>query len=265
MAAAGAAGGLIYWFTKQEENQINGVLDAESRQQSQHRRTRSLNSSQGSDSSLQDLLQNTLIEYILGDDTHHVITIDSTASLDYSLMRMNERDVISLPIVDLAHKRYIGMLSIIDVCAYLGQFPSEVAPNISVAEILKFNREPFLPLYVNSPIQFLIHIMTQRVPQVAIMSNETIVVDIVSRLNVIKFIYENLEALGNKSNYSITSLSLLSKSICTIEASAKVIDAINKLNNEQLLELAVVNDEGKLVGTFSASDLRIESSSQYRD
>ncbi|EFA76593.1 hypothetical protein PPL_10362 [Heterostelium album PN500] len=264
----GAAGAIVYWVMKktdEEDAQYRETLQQERNNAGPqaNRRLRTLSNSsllenQNVAGNLIDLLQNTLIEYILGQDTHHVITIDSTATLDYALMRMNESNVSSLPIVDLQNKRYIGMLSIIDVCSYLGAHnPTEVAPNTSVAEVLKYNREPFLPLYVNSPIQLLIHIMTQKVPQVAIMSNDTIVVDIVSRLNVIKFIYENIEALGSKSNYSIASLNLMSKSVCTIKSSEKVIDAINKLNSDQVTELAVVHPEtGLLVGSFSASDLR---------
>ncbi|GAM27687.1 hypothetical protein SAMD00019534_108630 [Acytostelium subglobosum LB1] len=262
LAGAGA-GAFIYWIihaTNQEEEQYRELSQQPGSLQQNKQRSKLRDSTTDlsvAGNLLVDLLQNTHIEYILGHDTHHVITIDSTATLDYALMRMNESNVVSLPIVDLQNKRYIGMLNIVDVCSYLGaHVPSEVAPNTSVAEVLKYNREPFLPLYVNSPIQLLIHIMTQRVPQVAIMSNETIVVDIVSRLNVIKFIYENMEALGNRSNNSITSLNLLSKSVCTIDSSSLVIDAINKLNNEGVSELAIVNQDGALIGCFSAADLR---------
>ncbi|EGG18788.1 hypothetical protein DFA_02527 [Cavenderia fasciculata] len=284
--ASGAAGAVIYWVIKKtsiEDDQIQQILEYERRQyqlqlqqqqfqQQQstsssslqsssgginHKRSRSLSNSTDASISLVDLLQNTLIEYILGDDTHNVITIDSLSTLDYALMRMNENNVTSLPVVDLQHKQYIGMLSIVDVCSFLGSQPTnEFAPNTSVAEVLKYNREPFVPLFVNSPIQLLIHIMTQRVSQVAIMSNETVVVDIVSRLNVIKFIYDNIEALGNKSSASLSSLSLLSKSITTINSSQKVIDALHKLNNEHITEIAVVNDDGHLIGSFSSSDLR---------
>ncbi|KAM9968244.1 hypothetical protein ACTFIW_002681 [Dictyostelium discoideum] len=209
----------------------------------------------GSIHNLIDLLQNTLIEYILTQETSHVITLDSQATLDYALMRMNESNVTSLPIVDLQHKKYIGMLSIVDIATFLGQFPSVESPNTPVGEVLKYNREPFLPLFVNSPIQLLIHIMTHQL-QVPIMSNETIVVDIVSRLNVIKFINENIDELGSKANSSVRSLGLLSKEIFSIDMDSRVIDAINLLNSEQITELAVIDKDGKLIGTFSPSDLR---------
>ncbi|EGC37722.1 hypothetical protein DICPUDRAFT_91572 [Dictyostelium purpureum] len=262
----GVAGAFFYHFFTHDNNNDQQINNGEniSNINLRNSRNRITTSSSGSQSQLDygthnliDLLQNTLIEYILCDETSHVITIDSQATLDYALMRMNESNVTSLPIVDLQHKKYIGMLSIIDICSFLGQFTNSDSPNTPVGDVLKYNREPFLPLYVNSPIQLLIHIMTH-VPQVPIYasSSETIVVDIVSRLNVIKFIHENIEDLGLKSNASIKSLGLLSKQICSIDSDSRVIDAINLLNSEQVTEIAVINKEGKLIGTFSASDLR---------
>ncbi|KAN0028459.1 hypothetical protein ACTFIV_010304 [Dictyostelium citrinum] len=267
----GAIGGaLIYYIVTAGNNNSNNNSNTEehhntentsgltsSGRSSRRALTNSINNSNdiGSIHNLIDLLQNTLIEYILTQETSHVITLDSQATLDYALMRMNESNVTSLPIVDLQHKKYIGMLSIVDIATFLGQFPSVESPNTPVGEVLKYNREPFLPLFVNSPIQLLIHIMTHQL-QVPIMSNETIVVDIVSRLNVIKFINENIDELGSKANSSVRSLGLLSKEIFSIGMDSRVIDAINLLNSEQITELAVIDKDGKLIGTFSPSDLR---------
>ncbi|KAN0025503.1 hypothetical protein ACTFIU_001780 [Dictyostelium citrinum] len=267
----GAIGGaLIYYIVTAGNNNSNNNSNTEehhntentsgltsSGRSSRRALTNSMNNSNdiGSIHNLIDLLQNTLIEYILTQETSHVITLDSQATLDYALMRMNESNVTSLPIVDLQHKKYIGMLSIVDIATFLGQFPSVESPNTPVGEVLKYNREPFLPLFVNSPIQLLIHIMTHQL-QVPIMSNETIVVDIVSRLNVIKFINENIDELGSKANSSVRSLGLLSKEIFSIDMDSRVIDAINLLNSEQITELAVIDKDGKLIGTFSPSDLR---------
>ncbi|KAF2070331.1 hypothetical protein CYY_008348 [Polysphondylium violaceum] len=277
LTTGGIIGAVLYWSLygrEKTEDEINrdrensahsnsGNIGLNSSGSFRHKRSRSgsnLTSSTGgggdSNAQLIDLLHNTMIEYILNEKTSHVITIDSTATLDYALMRMNENQVISLPVVDLSTKQYIGMLSIVDIAAFLSQFPSEDSPNTPVSEVLKYNRVPFLPLYVNSPIQMLIHVMAHHVPQVPIMSRQTIVVDIVSRLNVLSFINENIEALGNKANSSIKSLDLLSKTISTVNQNSKVIEAINLMNVEQTTELAVIDDEGKIVGNFSAADLR---------
>jgi len=278
LTTGGIIGAVLYWSlygreqTEEELNNNNSnnsnLNNSSGGINNRHKRSKSgsnlISSSggiggSGSDGNLQqliDLLHHTMIEYILNEQTSHVITIDSTATLDYALMRMNENQVISLPIVDLSTKQYIGMLSIVDIAAFLGQFPSEDSPNTPVSEVLKYNRVPFLPLYVNSPIQMLIHVMAHHVPQVPIMSRQTIVVDIVSRLNVLSFIHENIEALGSKSNSSIKSLDLLSKTISTVNQNSKVIDAINLMNVEQTTELAVIDDNGKIIGNFSASDLR---------
>ncbi|KYQ91499.1 hypothetical protein DLAC_07257 [Tieghemostelium lacteum] len=253
-------GGLAIYLTNQHTQAMRDLYKKSKNLTSGNNNNNNYNNNSGDQSSqgIVDLFRNTLIEFILSDETNNVVTIDSQATLDYALMSLNENNVSSLPVVDLEHKKYIGTLSIVDIAAYVGKFPNQDTPNTLVSEVLKYNREPFVPLYVNSSIQLLIHIMTHvNNCQVPIMSQNGIVVDMVSRRSLLKFVHENIECLGSKSNNTVKSLDLLSNTISTIDSNQKVIDAINILNRDHITELAVIDPEtSKLVGSFSASDLR---------
>lgn len=215
---------------------------------------------------LSDLLVNTSVEYLLGPN-RSVIVIEYRDSIDHVLMVMEENNIVSVPVVDLEKRRYVGMLNVLDIVGFLSTSYStnwsEDLPNLSVAEVLKTNREPFLPLYTTSPVALLLHVMTSLANEVPIMGTEGQIVNVVSRYDVLRFIQENLDALGPKVDASVQSLMQLTSSVESVEADTKVVDSLRLMIKKGVSELAVVNSAsstgqggGVLVGNLCASDFR---------
>jgi len=232
---------------------------------------------QDSASALSDLLQNTGIEYITTPTSKAVILIEyhSTtdeyrSSIDFALMLMEDNNIVSIPVVCLEKRRYLGMLNVLDIVAYLAaNFTSSSQENrqelaaalrtVSVAEVLKSNREPFLPLYATSPLTLLLHVMTTLADEVPIMGSEFQIVNIVHRLDVLKFIQDNIETLGSRADCAIHTLvgALHGTSVLeTVDTNSSVVDAIKIMDKTGVSELAIVNSTGKLEGNLVAADLR---------
>lgn len=232
---------------------------------------------QDSSSALSDLLQNTAIEYILTPTSKPVILIEYNSttdpyrsSIDFSLMLMEDNNIVSIPVVCLEKRRYLGMLNVLDIVAYLAShFTSSQHENrqelaaalriVSVAEVLKSNREPFLPLYATSPLTLLLHVMTTLADEVPIMGGEFQIVNIVHRLDVLKFIQDNIETLGSRADSEVrTFIRPLQSSNNweTINTDTSVVDALRSMDKAGVSELAIVNAAGKLEGNLVAADLR---------
>lgn len=232
---------------------------------------------QDSTSALSDLLQNTAIEYILTPTSKPVILIEyhSTtdeyrSSIDFALMLMEDNNIVSIPVVCLEKRRYLGMLNVLDIVAYLASnFTSssqsenkqELATALrtaSVAEVLKSNREPFLPLYATSPLTLLLHVMTTLADEVPIMGSECQIVNIVHRVDVLKFIQDNIDTLGVRADYEIHTLvdSLHISALETVDTNSSVVEALQIMDKTGVSELAIVNTAGKLEGNLVAADLR---------
>jgi len=233
---------------------------------------------QDSSSALSDVLQNTAIEYILTPTSKPVILIEYNSttdpyrsSIDFSLMLMEDNNIVSIPVVCLEKRRYLGMLNVLDIVAYLAShFTSSQHENrqelaaalrtVSVAEVLKSNREPFLPLYATSPLTLLLHVMTTLADEVPIMGGEFQIVNIVHRLDVLKFIQDNIDTLGSRADCAvrtfIRSSSQSSSDLETINTDTSVVDALRIMDKAGVSELAIVNSTGKLEGNLVAADLR---------
>ncbi len=143
-------------------------------------------------------------------------------------------------------------------------------------QVLKSNREPFLPLYATSPVALLLHVMNSLANEVPIMGAEGQIINIslmwgysllwncfesihvVTRHDVLSFVQDNLDVIGAKVDESIQtllqvcdhiSLSLfppnvvISKLMSTVEyveETTKVVDALKLMIKKGVSEVAVV-------------------------
>lgn len=219
-----------------------------------------------SSSGLSDLLFNTTVEYLLGPNRTVIVT-EYRDTIDHVLMVMEENSIVSVPVVDLEKRRYVGMLNVLDIVGFLtinysSNWNDELA-NLSVAEVLKSNREPFLPLYSTSPIALLLHVMTSLANEVPIMGAEGQIINVVTRHDVLWFVQENMDALGPRVDAPVQSIMQIMSSVETVEADAKVVEALKVMIKKGTQELAVISPSpssldttgaGVLVGKLCASD-----------
>jgi len=217
-------------------------------------------------SGLSDLLLNTTVEYLLGPNRTVIVT-EYRDTIDHVLMVMEENSIISVPVVDLEKRRYVGMLNVLDIVGFLSinyssNWNNELA-NLTVAEVLKSNREPFLPLYTTSPVALLLHVMTSLANEVPIMGAEGQIINVVTRHDVLWFVQENLDSLGPKVDVPVQSVMQLMSSVESVDAESKVVDALKVMIKKGSSELAVVSSPassldtasgGVLVGKLCASD-----------
>jgi len=184
-------------------------------------------------------------------------------------MLMEDYNIVSIPVVCLEKRRYVGMLNVLDIVSFLATNFNNQSENkqelaatlrsVSVAEVLKSNREPFLPLYATSPLTLLLHVMTTLADEVPIMDNDCQIVNVANRFEVLRFIQENIEVLGPKADgtvrsllHSINGISVLD----TIDSDTRVVDALSIMDKTGVSELAIVNTVGRLEGNLVAADLR---------
>jgi len=235
---------------------------------------------QESSSALSDLLKNTSIEYLLTPTKKPVTVIEYRSSVDeyrssvdYALMLMADLNIVAIPVICLEKRRYVGMLNVLDIISFLAsRFNSpdktledkreeELAAelrSVSVAEVMKYNREPFLPLYLTSPLTLLVHIMSSLADEVPIMGSEYQIVNIANRVDVLRFIADNIDVLGARADALVSSLLPRREpgTLATIDIDTRVVDALALMDKTGVQELAIVNAFGKLEGNLCAADFR---------
>jgi len=226
---------------------------------------------QESNSALCDLFQNTSIEYLTPTSTPVIMieyqssTDPYRSSIDFALMLMEDNDIVSIPVVDLEKRIYVGMLNVLDVVSYLAsnytnqnrnnQEFATALRSASVADVLKFTKDHILPLSATSPLTHLVRVATLA-DEVPIMGSEGQIVNIANRLDVLRFVQDNIEVLGPRADYTVHTLFRGSSSLTIIDTDTRVVDALGIMGKTQVSELAIVNTTGRLEGNLIAADLR---------
>jgi len=220
---------------------------------------------------LSDLFQNTSIAFLIP-TSNPVIMIEYNSpsdpyrsSIDYALMLMQDNGLVSLPVVDLDKRRYVGMLNVLDIVSYLAShytFQDSVNQDLAsalrtvpVAEVLKSIRDPILPLSASSPLTHLVQVATLA-DEVPITGNEGQIVSVANRVDVISFVQDNIEILGARADWPIKAFLRGNSSLEIIEPDARVIDALSIMYKTKISELAIVGNTGRLEGNLVSADLR---------
>lgn len=94
------------------------------------------------------------------------------------------------------------------------------------------------------------------VHRLALFDTEGQLTNIVSQSDVIKYIYENLDGLGDLADRSVTDLGFVRGTVITVRPDTPALDAMMLMEAKSISAVAVVNAQGAIIGNFSISELR---------
>jgi CBS-domain-containing membrane protein len=100
--------------------------------------------------------------------------------------------------------------------------------------------------------------------RIPVLDGEKNLKHIVSQSAMIKYIYDNRSTLGSKRTMKVKYLDSASGFVVSVLHDEKAIDAFKILKICGVTGVALVNDDGSLMGSLSASDLKkIHSSAKW--
>jgi len=88
-------------------------------------------------------------------------------------------------------------------------------------------------------------------------------IGIITQSSLLRFLFENKSALGDRLNLKVADIWPESRPVLTIQSSELVIRAFQQICRDHVSGLAVVNENGKLIGNISASDIKHAGLNQY--
>jgi len=216
-----------------------------------------------------DFLRNIPISQ-LAQPSKEVVIFYSTESVREALQRLSFHGILSAPVFDAETNMCVGSIDVLDLVTYVLAICKRDTPEKRKAIFnspLSYvagasNCNPFLPISASASllnvVQTLLAHGVHRVPVVAFSEGNMEITGIVSKFDVIQYLYDN------RNNADVTRV--LSKTVsqlefvpggvisiredCTLEAAFEDIIA-NSISG-----LAVVDKEGKLIGNLSATDFK---------
>jgi len=203
-----------------------------------------------------------------------LICTDLNTSLEEALSIMKKNDITSLVVRD-AQGKLASVVDVIDIINFVifDPYLSYVTQNEVSFEKYHFSGETIETLLKNRKIA----------KEVFLAPADTALVDIIpffgpngkhyrgvafnregknylfSQSDIVKFLFENEDKLGDIKDTRIEDLNLanpLGKPLRQINADEAAFQGFLQIATENIHAIAIVDNEGKIVGTLSASDLR---------
>lgn len=220
----------------------------------------------------------------------NLVFVESSTSVESAFEILAQNHFTSLPIKNASQDTFVfDTFDYADLVAYLLLVLGRIEPaddsnkdvieNVNKARAgkvvpVKFAaqlsvKNPFLTLKSTDTISRAVEILGSGVHRVAVLdaTNADIVVGILSQRRLLRFIWEqgrvftSLQPLFHKS---LEELGIGSKQVISINGDKLVIDALQKMHDEKVSSVAVIDSGNNLLGNISVVDARLLTKSSQK-
>jgi len=208
-----------------------------------------------------------------------IVTIDSKASLFDGFDQLIRHNILSAPVYDKEHREFIGFLDVRDLVSFVvfvydeqkvndnmrlrdliqhgtGQFKMPTTEGVTVSYLARRNR--FVSVPDDAPLMRVVEPLARGQHRVPIVNAQGQVVNVISQSSVVKFISDRLQGdiINNHADPKIEALPAVgSKPVLTVTKKASTISTFRLMDQKKRSGIAIVDDEGRFVGTTTGKDL----------
>mmetsp|Transcript_2890 Transcript_2890/g.7933 ORF Transcript_2890/g.7933 Transcript_2890/m.7933 type:complete len:363 (-) Transcript_2890:261-1349(-) len=210
-----------------------------------------------------------------------VVCIDAKASREEAYQTLADNNVLSAPVYDAARKKYLGMVDMGDVAAYMvdtysdgstsGSFATlkaliAAARAKSHADVIKLvdlsHHDAFKPMPIRTPLLMVVARLagypeSLGVHRVPIVDPDTqVVVKIISQSAVIDVLSKHIDEFGTGLDATLEELGLARKPVVAVGEEDQALAAFRLMKDRNISAVAVVDAEGHLLANISNSDVK---------
>jgi len=211
-------------------------------------------------------------------DKKEMITVTSDTRIEDVAKMLKEHNVLSFPVFDSQKKQYIGIVDVLDIVGYTiwGTAFATRTPDPSFAKFefsidtvgeIVAKSERAKKLIVCEPTDTLDKLMRElsyfdHRALVAQKDDRTgqRIYKLISQTDIVKYLMQHSDKIDPKVlKTKVQEMGLvnpLGSKLYTVNHHEKALDGFRKMFSHAVLALAVIDDQGKLISTLSASDLR---------
>eukprot|EP00123_Amoebidium_parasiticum_P007976 comp18493_c0_seq1/m.19866 comp18493_c0_seq1/g.19866 ORF comp18493_c0_seq1/g.19866 comp18493_c0_seq1/m.19866 type:complete len:314 (-) comp18493_c0_seq1:286-1227(-) len=227
-----------------------------------------------------DLLQATVADIPLK-HKGPLLIVDSTDSINGCLQTFVARGLLSAPVWDEATKSFLGSMDLMDIVRVIVETfgleevkrhdvqklmqKQKLFTETPIKEVYDFKvRNPFVPVTRDTSLAEVLKIMTQSdtyIRRVAVMDTtkegKEQIVSIVSQAGLINYISKHHSFIPSHQKIkTVEDFYKPQKRVVAISGGQVVMEAFQLMKTENVSGIAVVDDEGHLIGSLSIRDLK---------
>jgi len=209
-----------------------------------------------------------------------IITVEHKEALSSAFKKLIDNNILSLPVL-LPNGQYHGFLDVLDVVNWVVKAIGEDVldkedldfqtirsfQEATVAQVMKYpvsKKNPFHPFKVGSTLLSAVEELARGTHRIPVLNDDGKLVNILTQSSVLRFLEKNRNLLGEKRTMKLEDINLSNQYVLSVHEQEAAIDAFRLIKTAHISAVAVVNDDGELVGNCSARDLKkIQSDSRF--
>lgn len=200
---------------------------------------------------------------------------DKVVDVWQGLIRHN---FLSVPVLQKTKDKYYGFVDLADIVMFVLRMFGDEKLNIdrdfwemykqeeymaqkTVNDIMVYpisRRNPFSPVKKGYTLFSSLELLAKEpgLHRIPVIDQNRKLVNIITQSQVLKFIHDNMNILGTVRNKPVTQFPTYNTHVHVINENEKAIDAFKLMTSHHVSGMAVINDQGKLVGNISLRDLK---------
>jgi CBS domain-containing protein len=217
---------------------------------------------------------------ILLPTSFNLITVNHSDTVGQVLKVFKEHNISSAPVIekpvisDPEHpaENYSGIIDIVDLVTFAVEIFSNLetlseeelrqlqdqwkrAPISDIVDIS--GRSPLVPIHAGSPLLYCLGALSRpSVHRVPVTDHQGHIIGVVTQSHVISFLHENISCFSEAMRKFPVRRWMPPRPVIYVRSNTIVLEAFQKLCKCMVTGLAVLNEQDKLIGNISASDLK---------
>eukprot|EP01132_Coremiostelium_polycephalum_P012289 gene12289-15025_t len=201
-----------------------------------------------------------------------IITSHRDEKLPDIYKKLLENDVLSCPVLRQGELFY-GMIDLLDIIKFIidecgkknlknvdSLFSIEEFKNTTVAHIMEYpyssKSKKFQKLSPGSTIFSAFEILSKEANRIAVVDEKGEILDLITQFDLVHWVYDNMDKLGEKRNQKLKDFGSANQYVMSILEHEEVIDAFRLIKIVGVGGVAVIQENGTLVGNISARDIK---------
>jgi len=218
---------------------------------------------------LSNLLRDTHVEAVVG-SSRELVTILPSDTVSDALSKLREYNLLSLIVID-ENRKFLGLLDTLDLTGFLLYVHSHHTKVESINDVISegnhFFQEklsvlleqrdrPSFQVKLDMSLSGIVDEFSKGYYRSAAVTNPAgKAINIITQFDLAKYICQQ-NVLNYILDFKIENLPFQNKEIYSVSSNAGVLEALRSLRDHKISALGVVDDQNRVIGNFSASDIR---------
>jgi len=199
-------------------------------------------------------------------EDRQVISVGSHATTMEALHALSDRSLLAVSVKDeQAPTGYAGFVDVLDIVSGLIDtcghdllcHDDAKFINTQVKDLVDYSgKNKFTLIPESEPLSKVVSLFAQGLHRIALVDGSGKIVRVVSQWDLVKYLADNPQHLGELAQHTVKQLGLVKEWVLFCRKSERALQGFQKMVENKISAIAVVDEIGHLVGNLSASDLR---------